>query len=123
MVGIPYETEDDIRKTIDFIKEIKPDSINLCTFTPHPGTELYDYVVGKGLFNVDEEFGIYDHISHHSMENFFVQGMTRERYDMLVKEIMELSTELSKINSLHKVMLILDRLTWEKVMRRLKRFL
>ena len=120
MVGIPYETEEDIRKTIDFIKEIRPDSINLCTFTPHPGTELYDYVIRNGKFKVDENFTVYDHIAHHSMENFFVDGMSRERYGQLVTEILQLSTEMSKINSIHKVMLLIDRLTWEKVKRRLK---
>jgi hypothetical protein len=80
-------------------------------------------VVSKGQFEMDENFAIYDHISHHSLENFFVEGMTRERYGELVNEILELSTEISKVNSLHKVVLVLDRITWEKVKRRLKIYL
>ncbi len=37
--GYPTENEEDYKKTIDFIKETKPDVINLSRFTKRPGTE------------------------------------------------------------------------------------
>ena len=54
MMGFPQETVDEMRQTISFIKEIRPDSINLCTFTPYPNTELYQLTVENGFLSEDE---------------------------------------------------------------------
>ena len=37
--GFPDETEDDFDKTIDFIKWLKPEILNISKFTPRPGTK------------------------------------------------------------------------------------
>ncbi len=37
--GFPSETEADFEKTLELIKEIKPDSINISQFWPRPGTK------------------------------------------------------------------------------------
>ncbi len=54
MVGSPYETEEDIRQTIDFIKELDLDEIGLNVTTPFPGTEIWKYAKEKGLIENDE---------------------------------------------------------------------
>src|SRR3989344_5337034 len=41
MIGTPYETMEDIQKTKELLKEIKPDYIGLFFTTPYPGTGLY----------------------------------------------------------------------------------
>jgi len=123
MVGFPYETEKDIRKTINFIKEIRPDSMNLCTFTPHPGTELYDYVVSKGMFDMGNNFSVYNNISQHSLNNFFVENMSHEKYRELLDKLIKLSEYISEGRNFRKMWLIMNRLTWEKVKHRLKRYL
>lgn len=43
MVGLPTETKDDVRATLDLIRKIKPDVYSFSYFTPMPGTYLYDY--------------------------------------------------------------------------------
>jgi anaerobic magnesium-protoporphyrin IX monomethyl ester cyclase len=123
IVGLPHETENDIRKTIDFIKEIRPDSMNMTTFTPHPGTELYDYVVSRGLFSLDDEFSAYENIGHHSLDNFFADRIPKKRFEKLRDEALRVSTQVSAQMTFRKYMLVLERLDWEKVKSRLKRFL
>ena len=54
MIGSPYETEKDIKETIDFIKELKLDEIGLNVTTPFPGTEIWEYAKAKGLIKNDE---------------------------------------------------------------------
>jgi MiaB/RimO family radical SAM methylthiotransferase len=39
IVGFPGETEKDFNMTIDLIKKIKPDIVNISKFSPRPGTE------------------------------------------------------------------------------------
>jgi len=49
MVGSPGETENDVLKTIDFIKDLKIDQVGINVTTPFPGTELWEVAKKKGL--------------------------------------------------------------------------
>ncbi|HPM43772.1 MAG TPA: radical SAM protein, partial [Candidatus Omnitrophota bacterium] len=42
MVGVPGQDEASIQKTIDVIKDNKPDSVNVTVVKPLPGSELFD---------------------------------------------------------------------------------
>jgi radical SAM superfamily enzyme YgiQ (UPF0313 family) len=44
MFGLPEETEDTIQQTVRFIKDIKPDLLQISVATPIPGTEFYQWV-------------------------------------------------------------------------------
>lgn len=123
MIGFPQETEEDINRTSRFIREIKPDSINLCTFTPHPGTELYDYVIHKGLFQGHADFSIYDRISHHSMENFFVETISRETYHLLLQRLLRLTTKMSDRLTFRKLWLKSGQITVDKLLSKAKNIL
>jgi radical SAM superfamily enzyme YgiQ (UPF0313 family) len=47
--GLPEETEDTIQQTIKFIKEIKPDMLQIAVATPIPGTEFYQWISENGF--------------------------------------------------------------------------
>lgn len=49
MMGLPTETEDEVRATISMIKEIDPDYYSPAFYTPLPGSDLYTYVQEQGL--------------------------------------------------------------------------
>lgn len=49
MLGLPTETEDEMKETISMLKEIDPDYYSPAFYTPHPGSELYDYCLEHGL--------------------------------------------------------------------------
>lgn len=117
MVGIPYATEDDLRKTIDFISRLNPDSLNLCTFTPYPGTELYDYVIDKRLMEPNCDYAIYDSIGHHSTDSFFMTNISRERYLELLNEVLKLSTEITKKLTARKLLLKAKMITPDRIKR------
>lgn len=58
LIGLPWETEETFRDTVEFAKELKPDSAQFAVAVPHPGTELYDLCKEKGWlrFNSWEDF-------------------------------------------------------------------
>jgi radical SAM superfamily enzyme YgiQ (UPF0313 family) len=49
MLGLPTETEEEIKETISMLKEIDPDYYSPAFYTPHPGSDLYDYCQEHGL--------------------------------------------------------------------------
>ncbi len=53
MIGYPDETEQDIRQTIDFAKELDPDYAQILVTIPLPGTPLYDQAVAEGGISGD----------------------------------------------------------------------
>ena len=48
MVGIPYETKESIKKTIELNKKCKPDYVGVSIFNVFKGTEVYDLCEKKG---------------------------------------------------------------------------
>ena len=42
IVGLPGETQESIRKTIDFAKKLDNETIQVSIAHPYPGTEFYD---------------------------------------------------------------------------------
>ena len=53
LFGLPWETHETIRETIEFAKELKPDSAQFAIVIPHPGTELFDMCLEKGWLKYD----------------------------------------------------------------------
>jgi radical SAM superfamily enzyme YgiQ (UPF0313 family) len=49
MLGLPYETEQTIRQTIDLNRRIRPDRVHVTLFQPYPGTALFRFCQEKGL--------------------------------------------------------------------------
>jgi radical SAM superfamily enzyme YgiQ (UPF0313 family) len=49
MLGVPTETREEVMDTVQMIREIDPDYYSPSFFTPHPGTDLYEYCVEHDL--------------------------------------------------------------------------
>jgi len=43
MMGIPTETKEEVMDTVKMIKAIRPDHYSPAFYTPHPGSDLYNY--------------------------------------------------------------------------------
>lgn len=54
MMGLPTETREEVMDTVRLMKDIDPDYYSPAFFTPHPGTDLYDYVVKRGLSRITD---------------------------------------------------------------------
>lgn len=83
MIGFPWETEGDIRSTVDLLEELEPITANLSVFTPLPGTELHRDCEKDGLINYGEDFlNLYYFRSSH----FYNPGISKERSEAIIRE-------------------------------------
>ncbi len=74
IIGFPWETVDDIRKTIDFAIELDPSYAQFTVATPYPGTPLYYYAIEHNLI-VDWNWEHYTTI-HPVMRGFHIDVKT-----------------------------------------------
>jgi len=63
MLGLPYETEESMRKTVELNRRILPDTVFCSVFNPFPGTDLYDLVVEKGWLSDRKVRSYFEHTS------------------------------------------------------------
>jgi len=52
IVGLPGESRESIRRTIDFAKELDCETIQVSIAHPYPGTEFYDHAEKNGLIQL-----------------------------------------------------------------------
>jgi radical SAM superfamily enzyme YgiQ (UPF0313 family) len=86
MIGFPDETEEDIRKTIEFAKKANAIALCLSIFTPYPGTVLYNRA--KELCLIKDDFD-WRNISHQSFDNYFTQCVSRDKFKSLLYELID----------------------------------
>lgn len=74
VVGLPCESRESIRKTIDFAKELNTETIQVSIAHPCPGTEFFDYANKNDLIpiaaSMSDEMG-------HQLPNIFCLGLAR----------------------------------------------
>jgi hopanoid biosynthesis associated radical SAM protein HpnJ len=73
IVGLPGETRQSIRNTIDFAKRLDVETIQVSIAHPYPGTEFYDYAKKNNLITIDsmtDEKG-------HQLPNIVYPGLDR----------------------------------------------
>ena len=73
IVGLPGETRDSIRSSINFAKELDVETIQVSIAHPYPGTEFYDHVKKNGLNTIDamtDEAG-------HQLPNYNYPGLDK----------------------------------------------
>lgn len=58
MFGLPQDTKDSMRRTIDFALKMDPHIANFVITIPFPGTKLYEMVQGRGRFLIDTSDGL-----------------------------------------------------------------
>ncbi|HSR36875.1 MAG TPA: radical SAM protein [Desulfurivibrionaceae bacterium] len=80
MVGLPGETPESIRRTIDYALALPLDEINVTMFTPFPGAPIYADIREHGDFN--EEWPLMNCVN----PVFVPHGMTREQLQDLYDE-------------------------------------
>ena len=88
MVGIPFETIDDIKKTIQLNRIIRPTDIQTTILQPFPGTQLYELAKEKGwLTNKKIEDWIYDSVMNYKHISAKKIKKVRDRFafDVFVK--------------------------------------
>ncbi|MCK6556776.1 B12-binding domain-containing radical SAM protein [Candidatus Binatia bacterium] len=82
IIGLPGDTEQSVRDTIDFAIELDPKYAKFPILKPYPGSEAYRQLDEKGLIDIRDysAYGVYTPPVHH------LEGLSRER-------ILQLHTE------------------------------
>jgi len=73
IIGLPGESRESIRRTIEFAKQLDCETIQVSIAHPYPGTEFYEYVKQNGLITIDpmtDERG-------HQLPNIVYPGLDR----------------------------------------------
>ena len=105
IVGLPGETKETIRETIQFVKEINPHTIQVSLPAALPGTYLYDQAKREGWLRdesgdlvADNGFQVtsieYPHLSHQDI--FEMQGQLYRAFFFRPSKIAELVWEMLK---------------------------
>ena len=85
ILGLPGETRESIRRTIDFAKELDCETIQVSMAHAYPGTEMYDYVVKNGYLNkhkmVDDSGQQLAHIEYPGLPADEVMDSVHQFYD------------------------------------------
>ena len=72
IIGLPGETPQSIRKTIDFAKRLDTETIQVSIAAPYPGTEFYDYLKNNNLITIN---GVMSDEAGHQLPNFSYPGL------------------------------------------------
>jgi radical SAM superfamily enzyme YgiQ (UPF0313 family) len=87
ILGLPGETKETIRRTIDFAKELDVETIQVSVAHAYPGTELYDYaksngfIVSEGAAMVDDQGHQVAMIEYPGLPRDYVMEMVHKFYD------------------------------------------
>jgi len=111
ILGLPGESEETIRETVEFAKRINPHTIQVSLAAPYPGTFLYNQAVQNGWLDAAnaelvDEHGIqiaplhYPHLSHKqifdSLETFYREFYFRPGKIAAIVGEMVRSTDMMK---------------------------
>lgn len=93
MMGFPTETEDDIRKTQQCIRQLNPNGVYLNVLIPLPGTRFFDWVVKKALIDVKSAWSgdMYENLQVN-----YTNTISDELFTKLVDETYELCFKTNK---------------------------
>lgn len=108
--GLPGETKQSIRKTVDFALELDPDSLQFSIVTPFPGSKYFDMLDQKGylLSKNWEEYDGYnravirtDNLSREDLEHALVYANRRWKRHRLMKMLQKNTLQTFKDVFMH----------------------
>ncbi|GHF10605.1 hypothetical protein GCM10017044_00360 [Kordiimonas sediminis] len=109
IIGFPWETEEDILETLDFMEECEPDNPALSVLTPLPGTPIFDYCLKSGLLNPEDNE--YRSHFHQRADSFYNLNIPQSRAAELIEEgFRRCSAVLKKRKSQRLITFFRDRL-------------
>lgn len=97
MIGLPGETDQSVRATIEFAKRAEIDVGNFCLALPFPGTELYRMVEEQGRFLIDTnkniDYGFYGGRPFYELGDLLEADVAR-RYRLAYREFYSIRKQL-----------------------------
>jgi hypothetical protein len=81
MIGFPWETEIEIRKTVALMKELDPERAFCSIVTPYPRTELHEICSSEGIIPPNFDWSTF---FHQSPSMYLTKHLTREQAGELI---------------------------------------
>jgi radical SAM superfamily enzyme YgiQ (UPF0313 family) len=117
MIGLPTETEEDLKETINFIKKYNPDVADMHMYNPMPA-KLFDYCVAKGL--IKKPVTLEEWANHGGLWDTFknnVSEISEEKLNAAIDEIAHFQFLRKKAK---RAVFWIKRGEWKYVMRKVK---
>lgn len=107
IIGIPTETMEEMERSVDFVKSINSDYMNISICTPYPKTALYDKMLDDGLIPYDYWQSFAENPTEDFQVKFWNKDFTDEQLRHLQDRLMKryyrspvyILKELRKVNS------------------------
>lgn len=93
MVGFPWETAAEIKKTVTLMEELNPERAFCSIVTPYPKTELYDICISQGLIPENPEWSTF---FHQSPSMYLTKHLSREEISGLIRYTEEIFDKHNK---------------------------
>lgn len=93
LVGLPGETPETLQQTERLMRRVRADLNVISTFTPYPGTELYEELRASGSLGSDSEL---DGVSHTSAGRSFTEGLSDEQLQQSLGRLARLADRLNR---------------------------
>ncbi len=86
MIGLPGETEGNVRETMDLNRRIRPHHVQVSIFYPFPGTPIHERCRNEGLLQVGETTSVF--LNEPTLD---LPGLAREKINELFAEFRALA--------------------------------
>lgn len=81
IVGVPGETEQSIRRSMDIVRQANPDHSLVFKFTPFPGTKLHEVCVQEGYLKEYEHDNYFSHVGFMDLPTISKEKLTELYYE------------------------------------------
>ncbi len=88
MLGLPGDTKKTIRDTIEFAKELNPDTLQVYPLYAYPGTELWKWAEKNGYLTSKNYSDLLDENGFHKC-NVNIPGLSAEEADELCRQALK----------------------------------
>ncbi|MFW6163397.1 MAG: B12-binding domain-containing radical SAM protein [Planctomycetota bacterium] len=111
MIGIPGETEADIRQTFGLARELAPDFVHVTILCPFPGTEIYRNALAEGVYETDHWLDFARDPQPGFRPKYWTREIPRERLEALLEQAYKdfytrpayIARQLLKVRSWHEL--------------------
>lgn len=120
MMGLPYETKESILDTINFMKELNPDFVNLSVATPYPGTELFDIAKNNKMIPSEPDWSEF---FHQSPEMLTTSNISFEEFYELLRFAQKVFDRHNKIKLIKHPRFVIQQILEHKYQKRISALL
>jgi radical SAM superfamily enzyme YgiQ (UPF0313 family) len=91
LLGLPDETKEDMEETLKLMKRVKADLFDVNSYTPLPGTSLYDAMAEEEKKSID-----WHKVSLKSFDSYFSKSASQDDFRECISEAYEIANKVRR---------------------------